>query len=133
MGLEYLCFLINISTSHFSRYMEFFPITVKATSFLLFEKSANYFYSEETPKWAVSLAPKAKITILTDPSDQFSPGIRYNDVVSCYYNSLYFVSLCWTIKKWSIYAISETVTFVSVTHWIHLTWFWYCSTFPTIQ
>lgn len=70
--------------------MEFFPITVNATSFLLFEKSVNYFYSEKTPKWAVSLAPKAKVTILTDPSDQFSPGIRYNDVVPCYYN---FVSL----------------------------------------
>lgn len=52
-------------------YLEFFPAPVNATSHFRFEKSANYFYSEKAPKWAPSLAPKAKIiTILTDPSDQ---------------------------------------------------------------
>uniref|UniRef100_A0A8C2VMP2 Sulfotransferase n=1 Tax=Chinchilla lanigera TaxID=34839 RepID=A0A8C2VMP2_CHILA len=37
----------------------------------LFEKSANYFHSEDAPKRAASLVPKAKIiTILIDPSDR---------------------------------------------------------------
>ncbi|TKC52304.1 hypothetical protein EI555_000665, partial [Monodon monoceros] len=41
------------------------------TTDFLFEKSANYFHSEEAPKRAASLVPKAKIiTILIDPSDR---------------------------------------------------------------
>lgn len=51
--------------------MEIFSIPVDAVSSFFFQKSANYFYSEKAPKWAPSLALKAKIiTILTDPSDQ---------------------------------------------------------------
>ncbi|KAB0390580.1 hypothetical protein E2I00_009870, partial [Balaenoptera physalus] len=52
-------------------YMEFFPTPSNITSDFLFEKSANYFHSEEAPKRAASLVPKAKIiTILIDPSDR---------------------------------------------------------------
>ncbi|XP_075056442.1 bifunctional heparan sulfate N-deacetylase/N-sulfotransferase 3-like [Mixophyes fleayi] len=52
-------------------YMDFFPIPSNLTSDFLFEKSANYFHSEEAPKRAAALIPKAKIiTILIDPSDR---------------------------------------------------------------
>ncbi|KAM9660671.1 bifunctional heparan sulfate N-deacetylase/N-sulfotransferase 4 [Morphnus guianensis] len=52
-------------------YMDFFPTPPNVTTDLLFEKSANYFHSEEAPKRAASLIPKAKIiTILIDPSDR---------------------------------------------------------------
>ncbi|XP_064272086.1 bifunctional heparan sulfate N-deacetylase/N-sulfotransferase 4 isoform X2 [Passer domesticus] len=52
-------------------YMEFFPTPSNASTDLLFEKSANYFHSEEAPRRAASLIPKAKIiTILIDPSDR---------------------------------------------------------------
>ncbi|KAM8764070.1 bifunctional heparan sulfate N-deacetylase/N-sulfotransferase 4 [Rhynchonycteris naso] len=52
-------------------YMDFFPAPSNITSDFLFEKSANYFHSEEAPKRAASLVPKAKIiTILIDPSDR---------------------------------------------------------------
>ncbi|XP_069315174.1 bifunctional heparan sulfate N-deacetylase/N-sulfotransferase 4 isoform X2 [Eulemur rufifrons] len=52
-------------------YMDFFPTPANLTSDFLFEKSANYFHSEEAPKRAASLVPKAKIiTILIDPSDR---------------------------------------------------------------
>lgn len=54
-----------------SRYMDFFPVPSNVTTDFLFEKSANYFHSEEAPKRAASLVPKAKIiTILIDPSDR---------------------------------------------------------------
>ncbi|XP_044284819.1 bifunctional heparan sulfate N-deacetylase/N-sulfotransferase 4 [Varanus komodoensis] len=52
-------------------YMSFFPAPYNITIDILFEKSANYFHSEDAPKRAVSLIPKAKIiTILIDPSDR---------------------------------------------------------------
>ncbi|KAM9580721.1 bifunctional heparan sulfate N-deacetylase/N-sulfotransferase 4 isoform 1-T1 [Guaruba guarouba] len=52
-------------------YMDFFPTPSNATTDLIFEKSANYFHSEDAPKRAASLIPKAKIiTILIDPSDR---------------------------------------------------------------
>ncbi|XP_053768079.1 bifunctional heparan sulfate N-deacetylase/N-sulfotransferase 4 [Desmodus rotundus] len=52
-------------------YMDFFPTPSNVTGDFLFEKSANYFHSEEAPKRAASLVPKAKIiTILIDPSDR---------------------------------------------------------------
>lgn len=67
---------MSIPESHFekysfSRYMDFFPVPSNVTTDFLFEKSANYFHSEEAPKRAASLVPKAKIiTILIDPSDR---------------------------------------------------------------
>ncbi|XP_070805314.1 bifunctional heparan sulfate N-deacetylase/N-sulfotransferase 3 isoform X2 [Pituophis catenifer annectens] len=52
-------------------YMEFFPTPSNVTTDFLFEKSANYFHSEDAPKRVASLIPKAKIiTILIDPSDR---------------------------------------------------------------
>ncbi|XP_061441260.1 bifunctional heparan sulfate N-deacetylase/N-sulfotransferase 4 [Rhineura floridana] len=52
-------------------YMNFFPSPSNITTDILFEKSANYFHSEDAPKRAFSLIPKAKIiTILIDPSDR---------------------------------------------------------------
>uniref|UniRef100_A0A8I3WAR5 [heparan sulfate]-glucosamine N-sulfotransferase n=1 Tax=Callithrix jacchus TaxID=9483 RepID=A0A8I3WAR5_CALJA len=52
-------------------YMDFFPVPSNVSTDFLFEKSANYFHSEEAPKRAASLVPKAKIiTILIDPSDR---------------------------------------------------------------
>ncbi|MEE6461723.1 hypothetical protein FKM82_001384 [Ascaphus truei] len=52
-------------------YMDFFPYPSNATSDFLFEKSANYFNSEEVPKRVAALLPKNKIiTILIDPSDR---------------------------------------------------------------
>ncbi|XP_074848061.1 bifunctional heparan sulfate N-deacetylase/N-sulfotransferase 4 isoform X2 [Carettochelys insculpta] len=52
-------------------YMDFFPTPSNVTIDFLFEKSANYFHSEEAPRRAASLIPKAKIiTILINPSDR---------------------------------------------------------------
>ncbi|XP_066488282.1 bifunctional heparan sulfate N-deacetylase/N-sulfotransferase 4 [Tiliqua scincoides] len=52
-------------------YMNFFPTPSNFTTDLLFEKSANYFHSEDAPKRAAALIPKSKIiTILIDPSDR---------------------------------------------------------------
>uniref|UniRef100_A0A8C5LP71 Bifunctional heparan sulfate N-deacetylase/N-sulfotransferase 1 n=1 Tax=Leptobrachium leishanense TaxID=445787 RepID=A0A8C5LP71_9ANUR len=52
-------------------YMEYFSVPSNVTTDFLFEKSANYFHSEEAPKRAAALVPKAKIiTILIDPSDR---------------------------------------------------------------
>ncbi|XP_069090262.1 bifunctional heparan sulfate N-deacetylase/N-sulfotransferase 4 [Pleurodeles waltl] len=52
-------------------YMDFFPTPANITSNFLFEKSATYFHSEEAPKRAAALVPKAKvITILIDPSER---------------------------------------------------------------
>lgn len=53
------------------RYMGFFPTPPNASADFLFEKSSSYFHSEDAPKRAASLVPKAKIiTILIDPSDR---------------------------------------------------------------
>nr|KAF6401849.1 N-deacetylase and N-sulfotransferase 4 [Rousettus aegyptiacus] len=52
-------------------YMGFFPTPPNASADFLFEKSSSYFHSEDAPKRAASLVPKAKIiTILIDPSDR---------------------------------------------------------------
>ncbi|GCB65674.1 hypothetical protein scyTo_0011901, partial [Scyliorhinus torazame] len=52
-------------------YMNFFPIPSNVTTDFLFEKSANYFHSEDAPKRAAALLPKVKIiTILINPSDR---------------------------------------------------------------
>ncbi|XP_069599864.1 bifunctional heparan sulfate N-deacetylase/N-sulfotransferase 4-like [Ranitomeya imitator] len=52
-------------------YMDIFPYPSNTTSDFLFEKSANYFPSEEVPRRVAALLPKAKIiTILIDPSDR---------------------------------------------------------------
>uniref|UniRef100_A0A8C5LSL4 Bifunctional heparan sulfate N-deacetylase/N-sulfotransferase 1 n=1 Tax=Leptobrachium leishanense TaxID=445787 RepID=A0A8C5LSL4_9ANUR len=52
-------------------YMNFFPYPSNTSSDFLFEKSANYFSSEEVPKRVAALLPRAKIiTILIDPSDR---------------------------------------------------------------
>ncbi|XP_078087907.1 bifunctional heparan sulfate N-deacetylase/N-sulfotransferase 1b [Mustelus asterias] len=52
-------------------YMDFFPVPSNTSSDFLFEKSANYFDSEVTPKRAAALLPKAKIiTILISPADR---------------------------------------------------------------
>lgn len=51
--------------------MDLFPVPANITTDLLFEKSANYFHSEEAPRRVASLVPKAKIiAILIDPSDR---------------------------------------------------------------
>lgn len=53
------------------RYMDFFPMPSNMTTDFLFEKSANYFPSEEAPQRAAALLPKAKIiTLLINPSDR---------------------------------------------------------------
>uniref|UniRef100_A0A672GAA4 [heparan sulfate]-glucosamine N-sulfotransferase n=1 Tax=Salarias fasciatus TaxID=181472 RepID=A0A672GAA4_SALFA len=52
-------------------YMEFFPMPSNVSTDFLFEKSANYFPSEESPRRAAALLPKAKIiTLLINPSDR---------------------------------------------------------------
>ncbi|XP_072921260.1 bifunctional heparan sulfate N-deacetylase/N-sulfotransferase 4 isoform X2 [Hemitrygon akajei] len=52
-------------------YMNFFPMPSNVTTDFLFEKSANYFHSEDAPKRAAALLPKVKIiTILINPSDR---------------------------------------------------------------
>ncbi|KAL7841294.1 hypothetical protein SRHO_G00249850 [Serrasalmus rhombeus] len=52
-------------------YMEFFPVPSNVSTDFLFEKSANYFPSEDTPKRAAALLLKAKIlTLLINPSDR---------------------------------------------------------------
>ena len=49
--------------------MEFFPQLQNGSNVLLFEKSANYFDSEEAPERAHALLPKAKIIcILLHPA-----------------------------------------------------------------
>ncbi|XP_043917596.1 bifunctional heparan sulfate N-deacetylase/N-sulfotransferase 4 [Protopterus annectens] len=52
-------------------YMDFFPSPLNASTTFMFEKSANYFSSDEAPERVAALIPKAKIiTILIDPSDR---------------------------------------------------------------
>ncbi|XP_017264253.1 bifunctional heparan sulfate N-deacetylase/N-sulfotransferase 4 [Kryptolebias marmoratus] len=52
-------------------YMEFFPVPSNVSTDFMFEKSANYFPSEETPRRTAALLPKAKIiTLLINPSDR---------------------------------------------------------------
>lgn len=51
--------------------MDFFPMPSNMTTDFLFEKSANYFSSEEAPQRAAALLPKVKIiTLLINPSDR---------------------------------------------------------------
>uniref|UniRef100_A0A8C1M882 [heparan sulfate]-glucosamine N-sulfotransferase n=1 Tax=Cyprinus carpio TaxID=7962 RepID=A0A8C1M882_CYPCA len=67
-GLQIFSNSIYLSSQ---RYMEFFPVPSNVSTDFLFEKSANYFPSEETPKRAAALLPKAKIlTLLINPSDR---------------------------------------------------------------
>lgn len=74
----------------FCRYMEFFPVPSNVTTDFLFEKSANYFHSEEAPKRAASLIPKAKIiTILIDPSDRAYSWYQVKD-----FNHMSFTLMC---------------------------------------
>uniref|UniRef100_A0A7M4EB41 [heparan sulfate]-glucosamine N-sulfotransferase n=1 Tax=Crocodylus porosus TaxID=8502 RepID=A0A7M4EB41_CROPO len=73
VSLPFSIFNVFNSNSIFPvpRYMGFFPSPSNVTTDFLFEKSANYFHSEEAPRRAASLIPKAKfITILIDPSDR---------------------------------------------------------------
>lgn len=66
-----------------SRYMDFFPVPSNVTTDFLFEKSANYFHSEEAPKRAASLVPKAKIiTILIDPSDRAYSWYQVSNILT---------------------------------------------------
>ncbi|XP_059846662.1 bifunctional heparan sulfate N-deacetylase/N-sulfotransferase 1b isoform X3 [Hypanus sabinus] len=52
-------------------YMEYFPIPSNTSSDFFFEKSANYFDSEVTPRRAAALLPRAKvISILISPADR---------------------------------------------------------------
>ncbi|XP_055766939.1 bifunctional heparan sulfate N-deacetylase/N-sulfotransferase 4-like [Salvelinus fontinalis] len=52
-------------------YMDLFPLPSNVTSDFLFEKSSTYFPSEDAPRRAAALLPKAKIlTVLTNPSDR---------------------------------------------------------------
>ncbi|XP_060946926.1 bifunctional heparan sulfate N-deacetylase/N-sulfotransferase 4 isoform X1 [Limanda limanda] len=52
-------------------YMEFFPVPSNVSTDFLFEKSANYFPSEESPRRGAALLPKAKIiTLLINPADR---------------------------------------------------------------
>lgn len=63
--------LLNFPCVYCLRYMEFFPVPSNVSTDFLFEKSANYFPSEETPRRAAALLPKAKIiTLLINPSDR---------------------------------------------------------------
>ena len=49
--------------------MDFFPELDNTSKIMLFEKSANYFDSEEAPKRAYALLPHNKlIAILTNPA-----------------------------------------------------------------
>lgn len=53
------------------RYMDFFPVPSNVSTDFMFEKSANYFPSEDTPRRTAALLPKAKvITLLINPSDR---------------------------------------------------------------
>lgn len=64
-------FLLNVLCVLPFRYMEFFPVPSNVSTDFLFEKSANYFPSEESPRRAAALLPKAKIiTLLINPSDR---------------------------------------------------------------
>lgn len=64
-------FILNFLCVCCLRYMEFFPVPSNVSTDFLFEKSANYFPSEESPQRAAALLPKAKIiTLLINPSDR---------------------------------------------------------------
>lgn len=53
------------------RYMDFFPVPSNVSTDFLFEKSANYFDTETSPKRAAALLPRAKIiSILINPADR---------------------------------------------------------------
>ncbi|MBN3312792.1 NDST2 sulfotransferase, partial [Atractosteus spatula] len=52
-------------------YMDFFPFPSNTSTDFMFEKSANYFDTEVTPRRAAALLPRAKIlTILINPADR---------------------------------------------------------------
>lgn len=67
-------YMINVSACVLCvafRYMEFFPVPSNVSTDFLFEKSANYFPSEESPRRVAALLPKAKIiALLINPSDR---------------------------------------------------------------
>ncbi|XP_035387276.1 bifunctional heparan sulfate N-deacetylase/N-sulfotransferase 2 [Electrophorus electricus] len=52
-------------------YMDFFPFPSNVSTDFMFEKSANYFDTEVTPKRAAALVPRAKvIAVLINPADR---------------------------------------------------------------
>ncbi|XP_030628856.1 bifunctional heparan sulfate N-deacetylase/N-sulfotransferase 2 [Chanos chanos] len=52
-------------------YMDFFPFPSNVSTDFMFEKSANYFDTEVTPKRAAALLPRAKIiAVLINPADR---------------------------------------------------------------
>ncbi|XP_059846661.1 bifunctional heparan sulfate N-deacetylase/N-sulfotransferase 1b isoform X2 [Hypanus sabinus] len=72
-------------------YMEYFPIPSNTSSDFFFEKSANYFDSEVTPRRAAALLPRAKvISILISPADRayswYQHQRAHNDPVALRYS-----------------------------------------------
>ncbi|KAL1023953.1 hypothetical protein UPYG_G00049480 [Umbra pygmaea] len=52
-------------------YMDFFPLHSNISNDFLFEKCSSYFSSDDAPRRAAALLPKAKIvTVLVNPSDR---------------------------------------------------------------
>ncbi|KAJ8416113.1 hypothetical protein AAFF_G00381350 [Aldrovandia affinis] len=52
-------------------YMDFFPFPSNVSTDFIFEKSANYFDTEATPRRAAALLPRAKIlAVLINPADR---------------------------------------------------------------
>ncbi|XP_031435041.1 bifunctional heparan sulfate N-deacetylase/N-sulfotransferase 2 [Clupea harengus] len=52
-------------------YMDFFPFPSNVSTDFMFEKSANYFDSEATPKRTAALVPRAKVlALLINPADR---------------------------------------------------------------
>lgn len=61
----------SLPSPPFLRYMDFFPFPSNVSTDFMFEKSANYFDSEATPKRAAALLPRAKIlAVLINPADR---------------------------------------------------------------
>jgi len=79
------------------RYMEHFPLPDNGTRHIVFEKSANYFDSEEVPERAFALLPRAKlICILIHPGRRaysWYQVSRDQDQVSFYFFYIIFYCL----------------------------------------
>lgn len=92
--------LLNFPCVYCLRYMEFFPVPSNVSTDFLFEKSANYFPSEETPRRAAALLPKAKIiTLLINPSDRAYSWYQVSTVHKHTQNTLDAFACSLTFKK----------------------------------
>lgn len=92
-GLEQLYFLIHISLSRLSRYLEFFTIPVDATGHFVFEKSQLFLFWESSQMSTSSFLQGQVDHLSLIHGLRHAPGTRYNDGTFCCYHSYGFPPL----------------------------------------